>query len=264
MKHLVFVILLLPICAHAQMNEGGRITALGTSGVAIKDIWAIEKNQAGLSDISAVTLALNYEQRLVSQDISTQAALLVLPYRRNVFALSFQRYGFSLYNQQKASIAYARNLTPDFSAGINFNYHQLKISGYGSASTISIEAGFQYQVNEGLTLGAHISNPSNGQFNADVQGVVPVAVAFGVANKFSDKILLTSEVVKVLDFDFDLKLGVEYQPVGWLALRGGLSANPLRQYGGLGVTYNGIRFDAAVASEFTVGYSPQVGLSYAF
>ncbi|HEY1024226.1 MAG TPA: hypothetical protein VGE26_03620 [Sphingobacteriaceae bacterium] len=264
MKYLTLWVLLLPLFTSAQMNEGARFTALGTSGVALKDVWAVEKNQAGLSDVVEITLSFNYEQRLMSQDISTQSALLAIPHRRNVFAFGFQRYGFSAYNQQRASLNYARNLGPAFSAGINFSYHQLKIAGYGSSNAFSAEAGFQYEVNENLTFGAHIANPSNSRFNTEVNGGVPVALAFGVAYSFSDRVSFSADIEKVMDLNTDLKVGLEYEPVRWLLIRGGLSANPFRQYAGVGAWYQNIRIDAAVASEMVTGYSPQIGLSYAF
>ncbi|HEY0898464.1 MAG TPA: hypothetical protein VGD90_03975, partial [Sphingobacteriaceae bacterium] len=115
-----------------------------------------------------------------------------------------------------------------------------------------------------LVFGAHVSNPSNSRFS-DNSGVdLPVAVAIGAACTFSDKVIISTEVEKILDFSSNLKLGIEYNLLKWVALRGGVSSSPFRQYGGIGINYHRLRFDSTVSSDITTGFSPQAGLSYEF
>ena len=69
---------------------------------------------------------------------------------------------------------------------------------------------------------------------------------------------------KVLGNKVDNKVGLEYQVVDQLSLRGGLSSNPFRHYGGFGLAYHKLKMDFAVTSQPILGYSPQVALSYDF
>src|SRR5690606_29521659 len=93
---------------------------------------------------------------------------------------------------------------------------------------------------------------------------IPVKMEFGIAYRFTDKLLLHSAFSKTLSSDADAGIGLEYAIAEWLALRGGLSANPLRQQAGFGLAYQKIRIDAAASSHPVLGYSPQIALSYEF
>ena len=254
---------MLPVCVNAQINSGARISALGGAGVAIQDIWSVQKNQAGLSGSLKPMIAFNFEQRLLTEEVSAQSALISVPVKTSVVAVSFQRYGFSAYNHQKYSLGYARQFG-SLSAGIGFNYNQIKIAGYGSSQTVSADAGFQYKVNKILVFGAHVSNPANSRFSDNSSVDLPVAVAIGAACTFSDKVIISTEVEKILEFNSNLKLGIEYNLLKWVALRGGVSSSPFRQYGGIGINYHRLRFDSTVSSDITTGFSPQAGLSYEF
>lgn len=263
MKFIYLLLIFLSSQALGQMNAGSRLTALGSSGVALQDIWSVRKNQAGLSGISKVVAAMNYEQLFVDQEISVQSAVLILPELKNVFALTFNRYGFTAYNEQQVSLACSRKWG-DVSLGMGFNYHQLKIQNYGSADAVSADVGIQYQLNETITLGAHIANPSGSRFNDAISALVPVVIDFGTACKLSDKLLITSEIEKTLNSEMSFRLGTEYNIAEWLALRGGISTNPMRQYFGFGVGHEKFRFDAATYTQYYLGFVPQVGLSYEF
>lgn len=249
--------------AAGQVNPGARLTALGSSGVALQDLWSVRKNQAGLSDVDKIVAAINYEQRFLDQHISAQSALFIYPGLKNVFALAFSRYGFAVYNEQQVSLACARKWG-DISVGLGFNYHQLKIRNYGASDAVSVDIGFQYQLNKSITLGTHIANPTGSGFDNEISGAIPVIMDFGAAFKVSNKVLLTSEVQKTLNSATLLKFGTEYKIMDWLAMRGGISSNPLRQYLGLGIRHEGLRFDAATYSQDYLGLVPQVGLSYEF
>lgn len=264
MKHLTVLALLLPVLASAQINSGARITALGGAGVALKDFWSIQKNQAGLSNITDPTISFNYEQRLLSEDVASQSVVLVVPVNRNVLAVSFQRYGFFAFNQQKGSFAYARTFGPNLAAGISINYHQLKITNYGSSNAISAEAGFQYRPTKHLTFGAHVANPSNNSYSADVSSDLPIAISVGTAYQFSEKVLLSAELEKVIHYDLNPRIGLEYTLIHWLALRAGVSTTPFQQHAGFGLSYKSFQFDSTISSHSSTGYSPQIGIAYAF
>jgi len=255
---------MLPVCVNAQINSGARISALGGAGVAIRDTWSVQKNQAGLSGALTPMIAFNYEKRLQNGEVTAQSAMISLPVKTTTLAVSFQQYGFSAYNHQKYSFGLSRQLGPAVSVGIGFNYNQIRIAGYGSSHIVTADAGFQYKVNKRLEFGAHISNPANSQFADNSNVAVPVSLAIGAACSFSDKVMVTTEVEKALEFNTSLKLGIEYNLVKWIALRGGISSAPFRQYGGLGINFQRLRFDSTFSSDITTGFSPQAGLSYEF
>ncbi|HYK77890.1 MAG TPA: hypothetical protein VEV16_13005 [Daejeonella sp.] len=264
MKYLPWIFILMTLSVSAQENAGPRLTALASAGVAVQDVWSLKQNQAGSAALQKVVLALGYQQPFAGQELSVQSALLAMPYQKGTWGLSFQRYGFSVYSEQQSGLSYARKFGDKLFAALTFNYHQLKISGYGSAQTFSVSAGMQYQPVENLWMGAHIANPGRSGYKQKVEALIPVKIEFGTAYRFSDKVLVAGSWTKELNSNTDAKTGLEYKPIIWLDLRGGISVNPFKQYAGFGLNAQKFRFDAAASFHPYLGYSPQIAFSYEF
>jgi hypothetical protein len=264
MKYIWIILFLFSFNASAQVNTGARFSALASTGVSLHDVWSMQQNQAGLASITKVTAALAIEKPFVGYDLSTHSAIIIIPVKKNVFGISFQRYGFSSYAEQRTAFSYARSFGERFYAALNFNYHILKIQAYGSTQTYSVEAGVQYRVNPRLSIGAHMANPTRSRFDTDLNSAIPSRLQVGGSFQFSDKVLMAVAVEKVLGNTVDNKVGLEYQVVNLLSLRGGLSSNPFRHYAGFGLAYQKLKMDFAVTSQPILGYSPQVALSYDF
>ena len=75
---------------------------------------------------------------------------------------------------------------------------------------------------------------------------------------------MVADVRKLLNYPVDFSTGIEYNLMRWVSLRGGVSINPFKQYTGIGITYNKIQLDIAVTSHPTLGFSPQIALTYEF
>jgi hypothetical protein len=264
MKYICLILILLQSPAYGQRNPGARSASMGTAGVALQDIWSLQQNPAGIASIRKATFAVGYEQHLLNQELSTQTALFVLPFGSNVVGISFEKYGFSQYKEQVSGFAYSRKFGESFNLSIGVKYHQLSITNYGSAQAFSVEAGFQYNVTGKLKVASHIANPSRSRYEQSSGSNLPVKLSFGAGYTFSDKLLVITDINKVLNFQTDVRLGVEYHIGKWLALRGGTSVNPFKQCAGFGMNYGHITVDAAIASHPVLGYSPQLGLNYEF
>lgn len=264
MKYLFLLLILFYTSVRAQKNPGPRSVAMGSAGVALRDIWSLQQNPSGIAVIEKPKLGIAYERRLLDQELSTQTALFAFPYSKNVFGFSFERYGFTEYREQNAGIAFARKFDNSLSLAIGFKYHQLSIEGYGSSKAFSAEAGFQFDVTEKFTLASHIANPGRSRYEDLTGSNIPVRLSFGAAYRFSNKVLMISDVRKVLNSSTDLRFGLEYTMIQWFSLRGGVSVNPFKQYAGFGFNYNHLTVDASVSSNPLLGYSPQIALCYEF
>lgn len=247
-----------------EINLGPRVTALGNIGVALSDVWSLQSNQSGLAFLQKPTASVSYRNSFLSAELHTQSAVFAYPFGRNVFGISFQNFGFTAYSEQKIGVAYAKRFGNDVSAALNLNLHQVNIPNYGGVQTYSIDAGLQYRVNQNFILGTHISNPGMSKYQTDVQALIPVSLEFGGSYRFSDKVLLNSGFVKVLDSTSDFRCGLEYSVVDWLAFRGGMSVNPFRQFAGIGYQLADLKIDAAASTHPDLGFSPQIALTYEF
>lgn len=248
----------------SQAMTGARFSAMGNAVVALSDVWSLQQNQAGLAAIKKITLAIAYENRFFQEDLYTKSAVLSFPFRDNCFGVSFQSYGFSAYTDQKIGIAYARNFGKKLAIALNFNAHQLNIPQYGHASAFSFETGVQYRINEQFVVGAHIANPNRSGYDVTTNSPVLSIYRAGIAYVFSDKITLAAEINKTAVGETDVNAGLSYQFFQLLTLRGGLSANPFKQYAGFGLHYQQLFMDCAVNSHPVLGYSPQIALAYEF
>ena len=260
----VFLILFLAHSAAKAQNPGPRLTAMGSGGTAISDIWALQQNPAGIAELKAPIIAVAYEKHFLDADVSTQNAVFVLPFRRNVLGASLERYGFSEFNEQKVGVYYARRFGDSFSMAIGFRYYQLNITQYGSAEAFTLDVGFQLKVTNEFTIASHIANPNQSRYN-NLQGSnLPAKLSLGGSFKVSDRLLMSADLMKLLKYPPDFMTGIEYNIIQWMSLRGGVSVNPLKQYTGFGIRHRKIQFDVSVASHPNLGYSPQVALAYEF
>jgi hypothetical protein len=258
------ILFLFPLCLYGQVNPGPRITALGTTGVALQDVWSLQSNQAGLAAVRKPIASAAYKSEFLNPDLSTQSVVIAIPYKKNVFGISFQNYGFAVYNEQRIGFAYAKNFGNTVFASLNFNYHQLKIQQYGSANAYSVEVGLQYLPTDKLVIGGHITNPGLSNYEYDVTATIPVSIEFGISYRFTNRLLLNNGIIKTLNSTTDLRTGLEYSMNQWLDFRGGFSMNPFRQYAGFGCKYNGFHIDMAVSTHSSLGSSPQIAISYEF
>lgn len=258
------IILLLQTPLYAQNYPGPRSSALGSASMALQGSWSIQQNSAGISTLERPVLAFSYEQHFLDPELSSQSALLVLPINKHVLGLSFRRYGFSEYAEQSAGFAYARSFSGTLSLAIALRLHQIHINQYGNASALSLDAGMQFRLTERIMIGSFISNPGRSGYSNSPASNVPVGMSLGISYFFSDKVLVLTDLEKVLGRAMDLKFGLEYKPVKEYALRGGVSVNPYKQYAGFGFNFKGIVIDAAIISHPSLGISPNLGLSYEF
>lgn len=262
--YLVIIFVLFISLVLAQDNNGPRITALGNAGVALQDIWSVKKNQAGIAGLKRPVLAAGYENRFGIKELSTQAAVFSIPIKGYTIGSTFNSYGVSDYREIKTGIALAKSFGPKLFLAIGVNYHQLKITNYGNANAFSVDVGLQYKVFPKFWLGSHISNPNQSKYGLNTDQIIPAHIQFGANYIFSELLLITTEIEKILDAQADFKAGIEYKLIKFIALRGGISVNPFKQFAGFGINYQSVNIDFAVASHPVLGYSPQVALGYEF
>lgn len=206
---------------NAQPAPGARMMGMANSSVSLSDISSFSANQAGLTGIKRKMVAINYHKDFARQQISSQTMVLAIPFPNQTLALGLYRYGFDSYKNQQIGFAYARKFGPVLSAALAFHYHQLSIPNYGKSNTFSVDAGLMYQLNHSVSLGAHINNISQNSFDKDlVYADLPLSMQFGMAYRNSEQVLIALSVEQTLNANTDVKLGLEYEPLSMIALRG--------------------------------------------
>lgn len=262
---IVIFILFLTLNFQAAGNNwiGGRSAGMSNASVALSDLWAVSNNQAGIAFLDRTSAGLYYENRFLIKELGFKAFALAVPLKGNTFGISITNSGYSLYSNNKFGLAFAKMLGKNFSAGIQLDYLNLSLAeGYGTANTIAAEAGIQAKLFEGFILGVHVFNLSQSKLATFETERIPTIMRIGSSYEFSDKVLLSIEVEKDLDFDQEVKIGLEYQPIEELFFRTGISTYPSFNSFGFGINVKRVRFDFSSTYHWTLGFSPQASIIY--
>jgi len=265
-RQLSFFLILLTEALNGQdTNPGSRLTSMGNTGAALQDVWSIQSNPAGIASLAAPAVGVTYQKNYPGTSLSTEAAVVVYPLKNHAFGLSFQSFGFSAYKELRIGFAYARKFGEAVYTALDFNYHQLSITSYGSTGTFSLDAGLQYKPSKELIIGVHVSNLSNSSYDQGAGAVIPVKLAVGASYHFSKELLLSTSVVAGNDDSGgDFRAGMEYCLLTQLAFRAGVGVHPFNQYAGLGYAFKQVSVDLAVSNHLVLGYNPQISLAYVF
>ncbi|MCW3070509.1 MAG: hypothetical protein JWO44_399 [Bacteroidetes bacterium] len=244
---------------------GARSAALGNASVSLSDLWSAHHNQAGLGFVRDISAGVSYENRFLLKEISVRGGAVALPIKAGTFGLCITNFGYSQYSENKYSLSFAKAFSNKFSAGIAMDYLSTKIAeGYGSRGSLVAEAGIIAKPMKGLSIGAHVFNPTRAKISAYDDERLPTIIHLGADYLFSDKVRVAVEAQKDIKYKAEFKAGLEYLPVKELYLRIGISTNPTLSTFGFGLNLKNFKIDLSASYHQTLGISPQLGLSYSF
>lgn len=225
------------------------------------DAFSFVGNQAALAGIKKISVGVYGERRFVLADLSSYQLAFALPTSSGSFGLLANYFGGSSYNESQFALAYARNLGK-IDVGAQFNYQQLKVTGYGNASAINFEAGAILHVNEQFQTGIHIYNPTRVSIGKNVEEKLPFVYSFGMGYDASDKFFIGTEIEKVEDQPVNINSGLQYSFDEKLFARVGVSSATSSFYLGVGFLWNGFRIDVAASLHPSLGVTPGMLLVY--
>lgn len=244
---------------------GARSSGMGNASVSLNDVWSAHQNQAGLGFVKNISCGVYYENRFLLKELSLRAGVAALPVKGGTFGVSFSNFGYSLYNESKYSLSFAKAFGEKFSVGIAMDYLNTKIAeGYGSKGVAVAEIGLQTKPIKGLTIGAHIFNPTRTKLVDYNNERVPTIFRLGGNYIFSDKVILAIETEKDISQKAIFKTGIEYKPVNGFYLRAGISSRPTLNSFGFGINIKHLKIDLSSNYNGTLGFSPQVGMTFIF
>jgi hypothetical protein len=261
-------IFLVSHCGYAAGEKtvtGGGAAAMGTTSVTLPDEWSVFNNQAGLAWCRRFSAGIYYESRYLVKDLSRKAIALTLPAGHGALGICVDQFGFPLYSELNAGIAYGMRLTKRFAAGIRVNYLRLHVAdGFKDNHVVSCAIGLQFRAGEHLWLGLHVDNPVPVKLSSGSRERLPTIMQFGISWRITEGLHADLEVEKDLVHKPVLKGGIEYRPAKLLFIRMGLLSNPATFTFGFGLEFGNLQFDLASSYHLVLGYSPQASITYSF
>jgi hypothetical protein len=264
---LKFILLIQIAFATDNYPVGTRSSGVANASVTYADVWSTYHNQACLALVKQITAGVFYENRFLINDLGLRSAAIAVPMSKaGTFGLSATIFGYSLYNEKKAGLAYAKKFGNKIAAGIQLDYLNTFFNDefYGSRTSFAAEAGLIAEPISNLKIGAHVFNPTKAKIAEYGDEHIPVIMRFGVSYKFSEKVLVSSEVEKDIDFDNIFKTGLEYHPMDVLYIRAGIASNPTLSCFGFGLRIKQFIVDMSTQYHDVLGFSPQFSLGYEF
>ncbi len=270
----ILLALCMPFLLHAggdPLPIGARFGGMGGTGLTLTDLWSIRLNPAGIAGIEVPTAGLFYQRHWLSEELAHQGLAVALPLGKGVLGIGADRFGYSLYNETKASLTYAMPFGDGLRAAVQMDYIGVGLGeNYGRTGTLVAELGMQARITDALWIGAHIYNPNRSGFGTTgdaavlVDERVPTVVRAGMTYTFSKKLLMTLEAEKDIDQSERFRVGMEYQPNKVLYLRTGISSKPTGSHFGVGFHLEKIDIDLAVAVRSMLGPTTMLNLNYRF
>ena len=264
MRSYAFIILfsVLNATAFAQ-NTNVTSNSLGGCGLTQTNVWSNISNQAGLAEITQLSVGVSTKNSFGIKELSTHVAIFALPVSGGVFGLNVAYTGFELYNETKIGLAFGKKLSKSFNVGIQGDYLGIYADGStNNKNSFTFEIGAQKRLMRDLTLGTHIFNPIAVKLNETE--VIPSIFKLGLRYDANSKVSVFTETELENGENGILKAGLEYKIIEQLQLRTGFSTNPAKNTFGIGYTLNNIKVDIAINRHQLLGYSPQFSVSSTF
>jgi hypothetical protein len=272
MKHLYLTLpfaLLAAAPCYAGANVfpyGSRAAALGNIGLVNTDIFAVYNNQAALGFISSPLAAVHYENKYFTEALNLSAAAFAMPVSMaGTLGLDLCSFGYAQYRETRLGVAWGRQLSKRIAVGAQLCYQLLQVAGYGSTGALTAELGLIAEPLDNLWLGAHIFNFTGSRYLSNTYHErLPVIFDAGMNYRFARHASLMVAAKVESEQAVQTRAGLEVIVAKVLALRMGVLVKPVELYAGFGYTYRNLNIDMAFSRHETLGYTPQISLTYTF
>lgn len=264
-----FLLILSFICLRAFPQSsfssiGARSAAMASASLCLSDLWAVNNNQASLSNLKSPQAGVYYENRFQINELGLRCFAFAMPIANSVIGFSVNNFGFNLYNENKLGIAYSKNLFKNLSAGIQIDYFNTRFAeNYENINIFTFEGGFRADISEKFAIASHIFNPIKVN-RKNLNQPLSSALKVGCLYSPSSKIIIAIEADKDMFYQPVMKIGIEYNPLKNIFFRTGVSTLPEYNSFGFGINSNHFIFDFSSSLHQILGFSHQFSIIYNF
>jgi hypothetical protein len=247
-----------PVCGFCQTVRdpvSASYLGLGAYSNNYPDVFSFHTNQAALAKIKMVSAGIYGEKRFLLNELGLYDAAATLPTSSGNFGLDARYYGFSDYNESQVGLAYGRSLGSKVDVGVQFNYYNIRIAGYGNAPAINFEIGAIFHFTDKLNAGFHVYNPVGGSLGKNDEEKLASVYSMGIGYDASEKFFMSIEIEKEENKPVSVNAGLQYKFLPQLLTRIGISTATSLLYFGIGYGFKSMRFDV------TASYHPQLGIT---
>lgn len=242
---------------------GARANGLGYASSCLEDEWSLFNNIAGLTKINTANAAFSYHASPSLPGFNRMASVFAMPVRSGVAGLGVFRFGDDLYNEQILTAGFA-NTFGLASLGFKVNYIQYHAEGFGNTRALTLSIGGIAALTPQFTVGAHILNINQPRIAGTDNERLPTALFLGLGFKPSEKVFVTGELSKDLEYDLIWKSGIEYSLNKKISARTGFNIHPQAVFFGVGMKPKKFILDYTFQYNTDLSSSHQATVAYKF
>jgi hypothetical protein len=258
--------LMLGLCAGSYAQSvstliGARQAGMGYASSALADEWSLFNNIGGIGKIKQHSVGFAYEVTPNLIGSNRMAAAWNTTTRWFNASVGAFRFGDNIYSEQVLSTGIG-NQFGITSLGAKVNYIQYRAEGFGTQSTVSVDFGGITELTKQLSIGAYITNLTQASLQTRDGDRLPTKLTLGLGITPSEKIFITTEIEKDLDYKPTWRTGLEYAIYKSVFARTGFQFNPSNLFFGLGYKKKNLKVDYAVRFNSLLGTTHQASAVY--
>jgi hypothetical protein len=263
MKYLSGILFcILPLCLKVDAQNGNYVTgarAMGISGTSItlSDAFSALNNIGALASHKDITAYFSSSMLYGIPGLMKMGAGLSCGLLGGITAINLFRFGDGLFNEHKLGIGYSHKVR-FISLGLQVNYIQYTMEGYGSAGVVCFEFGGRVEICPQILFGAYIFNPTQANPYKDNGSILPVLLRSGLSYRPVDHLMMNVEYYYYVFLKHCLSFGLEYIIREKIMLRTGITLETLRSTFGIGFKPGRFRID------YAADVHPLLGISHEF
>lgn len=266
-----YYISLLPACLFSmhsftqvlQQPSSSVYTGSGVYSKDFSDAFSFPVNQAALAQLTNTAAGISGENRFLLPGLNNYLMALALITPHGNFGWKAGYAGYTGYKEMQLGLAHGRKLGKALDAGIQFNYSNISIAGYGAASALSFEAGAIFHITRSLNAGVHLNNPVGGRLGNSGEKL-PAVYTMGIGYEASELVLVSAEIIKEEEKPVTINAGVYYKFLPQLIAKAGISSASSSIWAGFGFLRKAYRLDLFTSYHLQLGISPGLLLLYNF
>ncbi len=255
----VFILILFTLHVKAQVVRqplSVRYAHAGAYSKNFSDIFSAASNQASLAELKTSGFGVYGERRFMLEELNGYTTIIAVPTPSGTFGFQGDYFGSSGFNETQLGLLYGRKVTDKIDVGAKFNYYTVRVRGYGSASAINFEAGAIFHLTDKLYTGIHVYNPAGSKLGKRGGEKLASAYRFGVGYEVSEKLFISTEIVKHEDRAIIVNAGLQYNLLLNVFIRAGTSAGGNNTYLSVGLPLSFGRVDVNTAYHPQLGFTP--------
>lgn len=241
-----------------RASISNRYAAPGAYSNNFSDVFSATSNHASLASLKTGAFGVYGERRFMLDDLAGYTAIIAAPTSTGTFGMQADYFGSSSFNQTELGIIYARKVSSGIDIGVKFNYHTIKVAGYGNASALNFDIGAIFHLTEKLLSGVHVYNPTRSKLGKTATEKLESIYSWGLGYEVSKQVFISTEIIKHEDQPIGVVAGLRYNLHTRIFIRAGISTNNDNSAVGVGLNVGFGRIDLNTTYHPQLGFTPGI------